>query len=411
MRTKYRVVTSLLAVFCVSGCGDGSDGALSAEDLARVLDFESYTWEEEAAGARWDPRAGLRALELDNRFYVMGGRTPRPPMGDIPIPGDSDLWSDVWVSEDQGRSWELILASDGANHWSPRAYFQAVTNNGWLYLLGGQNYNVVELPFCAGLPPEICPPFASVSDFFNDVWRSRDGVNWEQMTATAPWAARAGLSAAVLNGEIYVLAGSQNDDTAIIGGPPTRIYFNDVWKSSDGASWEQVTTSAPWERRAGAVVVVKDDYLYLLGGEDGFVCEPLPDCEPPYFNDVWRSADGANWELVTSAADWSARPGHQCGVIQDTIICFGGFGLVENPVDVWTSPDGASWSLLTAPPWNAVSPEDIKYDFDIIVSNPDSVVPRPAIFTFGGDRETFDFLDPLNYLRVDDDVWKFSLSQ
>ena len=32
----------------------------------------------------------------------------------------------------------------------------------------------------------------------------------------------------------------------------------------------------------------------------------------------------------------------------------------------------------------------------------------PSIFTFGGDRETFNFADPLNYLRVDNDVWSFS---
>jgi hypothetical protein len=236
------------------------------------------------------------------------------------------------------------------------------------------------------------------------------GQNYELVNPAAPWAARAGLSVAELNGDIYVLAGSQNDDTAIVGGPPTRIYYNDVWRSRDGGrTWENATADAPWEPRAGAVVVVKGDFMYLLGGEDGFICLPLPDCDPPYFNDVWRSADGANWELVTEAAQWVKRPGHQCGVIQGRFICFGGFGLVENPVDVWVSEDGADWTLMSKPPWQARSSEDIKYDFDIIVSNPNSLDIAPAIFTFGGDRETFDFRDPLNYLRIDDDVWKFSL--
>ena len=87
------------------------------------------------------------------------------------------------------------------------------------------------------------------------------------------------------------------------------------------------------------------------------------------------------------------RPGHQCGVIGGTFICFGGFGLPENPVDVWTSEDGADWQLLTTPPWNARSGEDIKYDFDIIVI--DDADAGSAIYTFGGDRETFDFDDPL----------------
>jgi flagellar hook assembly protein FlgD len=33
------------------------------------------------------------------------------------------------------------------------------------------------------------------------------------------------------------------------------------------------------------------------------------------------------------------------------------------------------------------------------------------IFSFGGDRETFNFFDPFNYLNVDNDVWKFSYNQ
>jgi len=33
---------------------------------------------------------------------------------------------------------------------------------------------------------------------------------------------------------------------------------------------------------------------------------------------------------------------------------------------------------------------------------------RPSIYTFGGERETFNFTDPDNYLRVDNDVWRFA---
>ena len=404
---RWLMIAFVLTIW-TAGCSDGSDGGFrNDEELATVLDFESYTWEEISSGNHWDPRAGLQSVELNGRFYILGGRTPKPPMMPFPIPGDSVIWSDVWVSDDLGVTWEEILASGGEQHWAPRAYFKAVTLDGFIYVLGGQDFQVVPVP-CGELPPEICPPFASSSEFFNDVWRSQDGINWEQMTADAGWSGRAGLSATTLNGEIYVLGGSQNDDESIIGGPPLRIYFNDVWKSADGKNWQQVTDAAPWSKRAGAELVTRGDYLYLLGGEVGFVCQPQPDCEPPYFNDVWRSSDGANWEQVTPAAGWSPRPGHQCAVIQDSFICFGGFGLPENPVDVWTSADGANWELLSAAPWDAMSPDDIKYDFDIIVTDPYETNPRPAVYTFGGDRETFDFGDPLNYLRVDDDVWRFT---
>ncbi|MGI9624976.1 MAG: hypothetical protein ACR2PK_19270, partial [Acidimicrobiales bacterium] len=256
-----------------------------------------------------------------------------------------------------------------------------------------------------GIDPDApCPEFLPTSQFFNDVWRSEDGVVWEQVTDAAPWSPRAGLSVAAVDGWLYVLGGSQNDDSSIIGPDgPQRIYYNDVWRSSDGATWELVTESAPWEPRAGSAVTVRDGKLWLFGGEDGFVCTPLPDCEPPYFNDVWL-LEGVEWELVVDSAGWSPRPGHQCEVLDGYFVCFGGFGLVENPMDMWASLDGAAWTLLDSKVWDVRSPEEVKYDFDsLVVDTPDGEV----ILTAGGDRETFDFDDPENYLRVDDDVWTF----
>jgi hypothetical protein len=127
---------------------------------------------------------------------------------------------------------------------------------------------------------------------------------------------------------------------------------------------------------------------------------------------VWRSRDGAAWELVTAAAGWSARPGHQCQVLLDTIVCFGGFGfpldpfVPAHPRDVWTSRDGAHWLQVSDAPWNADGPEDVKYDFDSLVVRGGSGGLRPSIFTFGGDREaSFAAPDPA---LVDNDVWRFS---
>ena len=375
-------------------------------------------WSEVVADAPWTERAGLRVVELDGRFLLLGGRTPNPST----VPGDSTIWSDVWASDDRGATWDMVLDT-GGDHWAPRAYFQALEKDDAVYVLGGQDFGLEPNPFCAllesgvepppglGIDPDApCPEFVPTSQFFNDVWRSADGVEWEAMTDAAPWAGRAGLSAVVLGDFVYVMGGSQNDDQSIIGpGGPERIYFDDVWRSADGADWELMTDDAPWEPRAGAAVVTLDDHLYLLGGEDGFTCEPLPDCEPPYFNDVWRSADGATWELVVDDAGWSPRPGHACEVVgadeDRRIVCFGGFGLEENPADVWVSSDGAAWAELSGSPWNVTDQADVKYDFDSLVAT--DADGQDTIYTFGGDRETFDFSDPENYLRVDDDVWRF----
>jgi len=188
---------------------------------------------------------------------------------------------------------------------------------------------------------------------------------------------------------------------------PTSEFFNDVWRRTDGSEWELATEAAPWEPRAGAATAVRDDQLFLFGGEDGFTCEPLPNCEAPYFNDVWVTSNGADWQLVTEAASWSPRPGHVCDRVGNRFLCFGGFGLVENPTDMWVSSDGATWEQLPSPPWGSSTPADMRYDFEALVLGDDQDGYR--VLTFGGDRETFDFSDPDNYLRVDNDVWSFAL--
>jgi len=240
-----------------------------------------------------------------------------------------------------------------------------------MYVLGGQNFNIIPKLGCAFLPPGVpCdPPLVPASQFFNDVWCSADGRSWSCLTSNAGWQGRAGLSSVVLNGEIFVMGGSFNDDSSIIGGPPIRVYFNDVWKSRDGINWSPATTNAPWAPRAGAAVVAKGGYMYLVGGEDGFLCDTnRPDRCPPYFNDVWRSRDGEDWELVTAEADWASRPGHQVVVLANRMYLFGGFGLSDdpmdpfkpsNPMDFWVSSDGADWKLISDSPWNATLPEEL----------------------------------------------------
>ena len=368
----------------------------------------SAGWTEINAAAPWEARAGLQALRLGRDFYIMGGRTPRAPSGPVVIPGDSDIWADVWKSRDRGRTWRQVNDGAGANHWPARAYFQAVTKQGRMFVLGGQDFGLIPNPDPTCAP--FCPPFISTSNFYNDVWSSRNGRRWEQLTSDAGWPPRAGLTSVVFRGEIYVFGGSFNDDSAVIGGPPQRVYFNDVWKSRDGRTWELLTEAAPWLPRAGAAAVVKGGYIYLLGGEEGFLCQPVGSCTPPYFNDVWRTQDGVTWEEVTSSAGWSPRPGHQAVVLRNQIYVFGGFGQSQdpsqpfaaaNPVDMWSSRDGAEWTQVTDNPWTASVPEDIKYDFDALSAG-------GSIYTFGGDRETFDFFDVTNYLNVDNDVWRYT---
>jgi len=391
LRPKRTSLIALVATLLIAG----SVAAESRRGAQGAVEFESWDWVEIKPSDRfdgsWAPRAGLQVVNLRNRLYLMGGRTPKPPSFP-PVPGDSFIWGDVWTSRDLGRTWTKILDTDTPGHWPARAYFEAVRKGSQMFVLGGQNFK-------AG--PTDCPPGVGLcSDFFNDVWASRNGIAWHQLTPAADWEPRAGLSSVVFKGEIYVLGGSVGDDSAIGDPPAPRTYFDDVWKSRDGVNWEQVIDHAPWAPRAGGVAVVKNGRIFLLGGEAGFL--------GPYFNDVWSTRDGYNWDLVTPSAEWSPRPGHKCTVVLNHIVCFGGFGLPENPQDVWASKRGRTWTRVSESPWNSSSSDDIKYDFDILTIQGGKRGQRPAIFTFGGDRETFDFSDPTNYLRVDNDVWRYS---
>jgi hypothetical protein len=378
-----------------------------------ATDLSSYQWaairgNTPASETMWAPRAGLQAVELRNDLYVMGGRGAFNPFG-------TQLYDDVWKSSDLGKTWSKT--ADGA--WPARGYFGAVRQSDDLVIMGGQNFDTI--PNTVPCPPipspgPPCFPFIPRSTFFDDVWRSRDGVTWTRMTDDAGWAGRAGLSAVVHRGEIYVLGGSQGDDAST--GGTGRILFNDVWKSRDGRNWTQVRPNTPpsaniWAPRAGAAVVAKDGYIYLLGGERGFTCGGNPFCDPErdlYFNDVWRSRDGASWERVTASAGWSPRPGHQCAVLINQIVCFGGYGEPVNPTDVWASKDGATWTELdppASPPWNT-NADGAKYDFDALSVEGGPGGMRPSIMTFGGDRERFE-LDPwVNATRLDNDVWRLS---
>jgi hypothetical protein len=383
-----------------------SCSVVSAEGPKGGPSFETYEWTEIRPTQffnplHWEPRAGLQAVELHNRLFVIAGRSPK----NTDIPRDSLIHGDVWASDDLGVNWvELLEDAESAGLWRNRAYFEAVTQGNHMYILGGQNFVAIPTPpfVCSTWPPELgpCPEFITVSDFFNDVWRSPDGVNWEEMSNEAPWEARAGLSAASFKGKLWVLAGSQNDDASI--GGLDRKFFNDVWYSNDGSEWHAATMNAPWEARAGGVALVKGGWLYLLGGEKGFT-DPAD-----YFNDVWRTKDGEHWELVTDSAGWSPRPGHKCEVLADYFVCIGGFGFPFNPMDIWVSKDGAIWEQVSDSPWNASSPDDIRYDFDMLTVKGGMGGQKPSIFTFGGDRETFILRPEVNFFRVENDVWSYS---
>jgi uncharacterized delta-60 repeat protein len=196
---------------------------------------------------------------------------------------------------------------------------------------------------------------------------------WTQMTASAGWAAREGLSSVVMPDGSIVLMGGEDYNGA--------FNKNDVWRSTDnGATWTQQTANAGWSARSShSSVAMPDGSIVLMGGHYS-ISNSL--------NDVWRSTDnGATWTQQTANAGWSARYSHNSVVMSDgSIVLMGGFDSSGHKNDVWRSTDnGATWTQQTASAgWSA------RYSHNSVA------MPDGSIVLMGG-------VDSGNYKN---DVWR-----
>ena len=170
---------------------------------------------------------------------------------------------------------------------------------------------------------------------YSDVWNSTDGVNWDQVTDKAAWSARSAASAVVFDGRIWIMGG--------MGAPEGTAHLNDVWYSSDGLDWEQATDYASWVSRAMHTSVVFDDRIWVLGG--GIYDERYFKNSAIDHRDVWYSTDGSRWYETTGNAQWPPRRFHRSVVYDGKMWVLGGahFG---NRNDVWHSANGVTWDQL-----------------------------------------------------------------
>jgi hypothetical protein len=130
----------------------------------------------------------------------------------------------------------------------------SVVFQGRMWLLGGGTYDTPAHPTRA---------------FYNEVWSSADGVQW-QLNAVAPWPPRQYHSVAVFDNKMWVMAGGNNSTPG--------YNRNDVWYSSDGVNWIELPNT-PWVPRHAGTVFVHDGHLWMVAGSH-------PDSTP--INDVWR---------------------------------------------------------------------------------------------------------------------------
>jgi len=263
------------------------------------------SWVQVTSHAGWQPRDSQGEVVFQDRLWLLGGwfnSFAAPPR-------------DVWNSVD-GKTWNLVTQEAP---WKHSDLPMTVVFRNKIWLLGGW-YN-------GRLPGH------SAS---SEVWSSANGSDWKLETPSAGWSPRLAAGAVVFQDKMWVLGGTED---YYFG--DERSLKNDVWCSSDGQHWTQVTASAGWSPRAYHQAVVLGNKMYVLGGGN-YV--------PKYhaLNDVWCSEDGQHWTQVTAAAPWHPRLWFSAVAYRDRLWVLGGWSNEpsQNWGDVWYSRDGKSWQQL-----------------------------------------------------------------
>lgn len=260
--------------------------------------------------APWKPRDGAGFVQLGDALYLLGGYTKDPVLS-----------NDVWRSYD-GVEWEKLVENAP---WEPRHGAGVFSFQDRMWIMGGDGHD--------------------------DVWSSADGENWTLEKDHVEFGMRYGPYITVFQDKIWLMGGQWGWT------PSDLVYFNDVWVSEDGRTWTQVLENAPWPGRAlvhGSAVL--NGYIYILGGG---VKAPIPgegtlSVEIFSYRDVWRSADGINWELVKLQSPWGNRIHSSIAAWDGKLWISGGSEFTPEHYllgDLWYSSDGIEWHEVPNVPW------------------------------------------------------------
>ena len=190
--------------------------------------------------------------------------------------------------------------------WPERNRTGVLAFDNKLWVMGGVNY------------PDL-------TETYNDVWSSTDGINWTQVTSSAGWTPRRFFTPIEYKGKMWVMAGQ---DTTYPNGVD-RGNKNDVWYSSDGSQWYKFNSSVSFPARHAPFTLVFDSSIYIIGG---------------YANNDYIHNDV--WKLKISGLTITSDP------IKTAVVNSGYSYSVH--ADFSTNNDTIRYRLKTAPPWMSI---------------------------------------------------------
>jgi len=370
---KKNIITAALMLVILSGC----EFIPFSEYNIPPYDGD-FTWTKVTAHAPWKARLDHAAVAFDDKLWILGGYNPGQMQGDT-------YFEDVWNSAD-GAAWQQV--NDSAPWHGRRGHAVITFNDGngeAMYLIGGFEVN----------------ESTGFRQYTNDVWKSTDGATWQlikersypELDSLYDWFPRMNhtVVAAQHGGQnyLYLIGGS-----TMLEGHSARYsmkYFNDVWRSTDGINWENLH-SEDYGIRAGHAATVDPvtQRIYIQGGMFGVIFEgennetqPLPD-----WRWLWSSDDGIHWTPENDTANFDqgylGRAEHQMAFYNNTLYAFPGktnstvhfhFAL-KGYYSIWKKEDGNLWSVDS----NG-SATDARYSYALVNFN-------QKIWMLGGDTNT-----------------------
>ncbi len=261
----------------------GGVGRIHRKDVWSSADGKS--WTRETTNAAFGPRVYSSGVVFNNKMWVIGGTT-----------SGKKHTNSVWNSSD-GKTWVRVKADDNSGFRARNDHTSLVFKNR-MWVIGGCvkpssfgntprfDRNVFsENPYCFKGRVSDSPRLGGLA---NDVWSSTNGATWTRATGNAGFSARNRHRSLVFNNKMWVIGGCSSKYGCYI----ENEVKSDVWSSSDGVNWTEETgnVGAGFDGNVYFDATAFDNKIWLTGGWYQWGTK------------VWSSADGKNWTLAFDSA-------------------------------------------------------------------------------------------------------------
>ncbi len=295
------------ALFLVAIVLAFSLSALSQQGDAVASAAQPGSWTRVVEEAAFSPRDTAEGAVFKDKMWLSNGYYH-----------DNILTRDLWSSAD-GVEWTLVSSATPYDGYSELVVFDgylwAIKDSVWRSADGESWEQVLDhTPFGVRSYGEVVVFDNQIWQLGSgpDVWRTADGVNWTCAVENAAYGERRASAVAVYKNKLWLMGGC----TPEANDPPEKGYdyittHNDVWCSADGAEWTCVLEQAPWARRQWFIAETYRDRLWIVGGHDNV--------NSANFGDVWYTEDGAHWRRFESSTTFSARHEPTLYVYKDSL--------------------------------------------------------------------------------------------